>query len=412
MMAKVLTQKRRDFLKLVAGGAAGCLTTSVRPTTGEALGFRQSGRVVKDGLGYRRLGRTGLLISEIALGGSPLPDPTLLRELFDRGINYIDTSHNYDNGNSERLIGRLFAAVGRDKVFVSTKFHVQPRDTEATIIASVQGSLSRLATDHIDVLGIHGAESPDVLEDERVLGAYEKLKKEGAWRFRGLSCHANHDAVVRRAVSCGLYDVVQVGYNVFDIQESEREVRTYDDYLGTSGLRGLLDFVHGRDVGVIAMKTLRVGGRRQNLEAYRTGATSIYQAMLKWVLADARVSAAVTEILTRKQMEEDLAASISPLSAAEGRTLRRFVRENGRDYCHFCGRCEGSCPAGIATTSVQRALAYHESYGKTERARGLYRELGSGRTVAACQDCGRCEAACPYGVRIRTRLQEAHRLLA
>jgi predicted aldo/keto reductase-like oxidoreductase len=409
MRSHVLTQKRRDFLKLVAGGAAGCFATSLRPAAGPAP---QAGRIVKGGLGYRRLGRTGLLISEIALGGSPLPDPTLLRELFDRGVNYIDTSHNYDNGMSERLIGRLCAAVGRGKVFVSTKFHVQPRDTEATIIASVHGSLTRLATDHVDVLGIHGAESPEVLEDERVLGAYEKLKKEGAWRFRGLSCHANHDAVVRRAVSSGLYDVVQVGYNVFDIQASEREVRTYDDYLGTSGLGGLLDFAHGRGVGVIAMKTLRVGGRRQNLEAYRTGATSIYQAMLRWVLADARVAAAVTEILTRGQMEEDLGASASPLSVAEGRTLRRFVRENGRDYCHFCGRCQASCPNGIATTTIQRALAYDESYGKTERGRALYAELGTGRTVPSCRKCGQCEASCPYGVRVRARLQEAHRLLA
>ena len=411
-MANGRTQKRRDFLKMVAGGAAGCFSVSLQPGAPEARASFQADRFVKGGLGYRRLGRTGLFISEIALGGSPLPDPTLLRELVDRGVNYIDTSHNYDNGMSERQIGRLFSATGRDKVFVSTKFHVRPRDTEATIIASVRGSLSRLATDYIDVLGIHGAESLEVLDDERVLGAYEKLKKDGVWRFRGLSCHANHDAVIRKAVSSGLYDVVQVGYNVFDIQESEREVRTYDDYLGESGIRGLLELAHGRDVGVIAMKTLRVGGRRQNLDAYRTGTTSIYQAMLKWVLADSRVSAAVTEILTREQMEEDLAASTSPLSAAEERTLRRYVRENGRDYCHFCGRCQGTCPAGVATAAVQRALAYHESYGKTERGRSLYAELGKDRTVPACQDCGRCEGACPYGIRIRSRLREAHRLLA
>lgn len=411
-MADGRIQKRRDFLKIMAAGAAGCFASSAPAVPAEANTSLQTGRFVKGGMGYRRLGRTGLFISEIALGGSPLPDPTLLRELVDRGVNYIDTSHNYSNGNSERQIGRLFAAVGRDKVFVSTKFHVQPRDTEATIIASVRGSLSRLATDYIDVLAIHGAEDPDVLDDERVLGATEKLKKDGVWRFRGLSCHANHDAVLRKAVSCGLYDMVQVGYNVFDIQESEREVRTYDDYLGECGLHQLLELANGRDLGVIAMKTLRVGGRRQNLEAYRTGTTSIYQAMLKWVLADSRVTAAVTEILSRAQMEEDLAASTSPLSAAENRTLRRFVRENGRDYCHFCSRCQAACPAGVATTAVQRALAYHESYGKTERGRALYAELGNGRTVPACQDCGRCEGACPYGVKIRCRLREAQRLLA
>ncbi len=412
-MANGRSRKRRDVLKLMAAGAAGCVTNSLWPAASHPQqAVRPTGRFVKGGLGYRRLGRTGLFISEISLGGSPLPDYTLLRELVDRGVNYIDTSHSYNNGNSERQIGRLFAEAGRDKVFVSTKFHVRPRDTEATIIASVRGSLSRLATETIDVLSIHGAESPDVLEDERVLGAYEKLKKDGAWRFRGLSCHANHDAVIRKAVSCGLYDMVQVGYNVFDIQAAEREVRTYEDYLSDSGIRGLLELAHGRDVGVIAMKTLRVGGRRQNLEAYRTGTTSIYQAMLKWVLADSRVAAAVTEILSRQQMEEDLAASTTPLSVAEDRTLRRYVRENGRDYCHFCGRCQANCPARVSTVSVQRALAYHESYGKTERGRALYAELGSGRTFPRCQDCGRCEDSCPYGVKVRARLRDAHRRLA
>ncbi len=224
------------------------------------------GRLQKNGMSYRRLGRTDLLVSEISLGGSPLPDPNLLRALVDRGVNYIDTSHNYDNGNSERQIGRLLKDVGRDKVRVSTKFHVTARDTAASIVASVHGSLRRLATDTIDVLCIHGAESAGVLVDERVLAAYEQLKKEGAYRFRGLSCHANHDEVVRKAVDCGLYDMVQVGYNVFDIQETAGEVETYPDYLGASGIRGLLALAHSRDVGIIAMKTLKVGGRRQDLE--------------------------------------------------------------------------------------------------------------------------------------------------
>ncbi|MCK7527714.1 MAG: aldo/keto reductase [Ignavibacteriales bacterium] len=222
-------------------------------------------------MAYRRLGRTGLLVSEISLGSSPLPDPDLLRAIVDRGVNYIDTSHNYENGNAERRIGRLLKDVGRDKLLVATKFHVAPRDTPETIAASVHGSLRRLDVATIDVLMIHGAESAGVLDDGRVLEAYDRLKREGAFRFRGLSCHANQDEVVRKAVSCGLYDMVQVGYNVFDIQEPDREVETYPDYLAASGIGALIGLAHSRDVGVIAMKTLKVGGRRQDLGKYRTG---------------------------------------------------------------------------------------------------------------------------------------------
>ena len=230
---------------------------------------------------------------------------------------------------------------------MATKFHVAPRDTPDSIIASVHGSLRRLDIETIDVLMIHGAETAAVLVDERVLEAWDRLKKEGAFRFRGLSCHANQDEVVRKAVDCGLYDMVQVGYNVFDIPETEEgEVQTYPDYLGRSGIRPLLELAHGRGVGVIAMKTLKVGGRRQDLGKYRTGTASIYQAMLKWVLDDARVASAVTEILNRQQMEEDLGAAGAKLSMPEQATLARFVRETAAGYCQSCARCRRACPAG------------------------------------------------------------------
>ena len=402
-------QNRRTFIKAMAGGAV-ALGSSLAGFAGR--GRTAPARPGKNGMSYRRLGRTDLQISEISLGGSPLPDPNLLRALIERGVNYIDTSHNYDNGNSERQIGRLLKDVSRDKVRVSTKFHVTDRDTAASIVASVHGSLRRLATETIDVLCIHGVESAGVLVDERVLAAYEQLKKEGAYRFRGLSCHVNHEEVVRKAVDCGLYDMVQVGYNVFDIQETSGEIETYPDYLGASGIRGLLALAHSRDLGVIAMKTLKVGGRRQNLEKYKTGSASIFQAMLKWVLEDARVTSAVTEILNERQMEEDLGAAGTRLTGAEERTLARFVRENGKDYCHGCARCRRACPSGVATTAILHALAYAESYDKTDRARDFYASLGSGEKASACRDCGACEKACPYGVAVRSRVREAGRILA
>jgi predicted aldo/keto reductase-like oxidoreductase len=361
---------------------------------------------------YRRLGRTGLLISEISLGGSPLPDWSLFREIIDRGVNYIDTSTSYGNGNSERQIGRLFKEAGRDKAVVCTKFHLRGSWDENSILRSVEGSLRRLQTDHVDVISIHGAERPEDLVDERVTGAFERLKKEGKSRFAGLSCHSNHERVVRAAVDCGRFDVVNVGYNVFDIEEPSANVETYDDYLGVSRMRDLISHASGRGVGVIAMKTLKVGGRRQNLERYRAGTSSLFQAMLKWVLENRDVSSAVTEILNREQMEEDLGVVGMVLTPDERSALWLHVAENGRDYCRLCGRCRERCPFGIATTDILRFLAYEESYGKTAAARTGYAGLSPARTLPACRDCGSCEKACPYGVRIRARLRAAHALFS
>ncbi len=408
-MIKDGRRSRREFLKSVAGGAA-LWGASLAGLSGSD--HRSLSPIEGPGIPRRRLGRTGLLISEISLGSSPLPDPYLTRTLIDRGINHIDSSHNYENGNSERKIGRLLKEIGRDTIHVGTKFHVRTNDTEKTIVESVHGSLRRLGTDHVDVLLIHGADTAAVLTDERVIGAFEKLKTEGAYRFRGLSCHTNHDEVIREAVGSGFYDMVQVGYNVFDIIEGESEVETYPDYLAVSGIRELIDLAHARDVGVIAMKTLKVGGRRQDLGKYRTGTASVYQAMLKWVLEDSRVTSALVEIMSRKEMEEDLAAAGNPLTDAERRTLARYVEENADGYCHLCGRCARACPAGIATTRILHSLAYHESYGKTERARQSYADVPEDRTAASCRDCGTCEKVCPFGVAVRARIRTAHALLA
>lgn len=371
----------------------------------------QDRRQKRGAMWYRRLGRTGLYVSEISLGGSPLPDWSLFREIIDRGVNYIDTSTSYGNGNSERQVGRLFREVGRDKAYVCTKFHLRGRWDEASIIRSVEGSLGRLQTDFLDVLSIHGAERAEDLVDDRVLGAFERLKKEGKFRFNGLSCHSNHESVVRAAVECGRYDVVQLGYNVFDIEAPSQTVEAYDDYLDISGMRDLIASAARRDVGVIAMKTLKVGGRRQNLGRYRTGTSSLFQAMLRWVLENPQVSSAVTEILNRQQMEEDLAVPGTVLSAAERASLWLHVAENGRDYCRLCGRCRERCPAHLPTTDILRLLAYHESYGKTTAAKALYSGFKPAETATACRDCGQCERACPYGVKVRARLSQAHRVL-
>ena len=398
-----MAKTRRVFIRHLALGGLAALA----PLPPAAEEWRQK----KGEMWYRRLGRTGLFISEISLGGSPLPDWSLFREVIERGVNYIDTSSSYSNGNSERQIGRLFKEAGRDKVYVCTKFHLRGAWNQDAILRSVEGSLVRLGTDSVDVLAVHGASRPEDLVDERVSGAFEKLKREGKCRFSGLSCHTNHEGVIRTAVDCGLYDVVQLGYNIFDIEEPDQEVQTYDDYLTVSRTRDLIQAAAGRDIGIIAMKTLKVGGRRQNLERYRTGGTSLFQAMLKWALEEKAVSSVVTEMMNRREMEEDLAVAGAPLRTEERASLFRHVAENGQGYCRFCGRCQAGCPSGIASADILRFLAYHESYGKTTRAREQYVGLSPTKTAPACRDCGRCESLCPFGVRVRERIREAHQVL-
>jgi predicted aldo/keto reductase-like oxidoreductase len=369
-------------------------------------------RVRKGDMYYRRLGRTDFHISEISLGGSPIPEWPILVQAIERGVNYIDTSHTYQNGNSERLIGRLITEFGRDKVYVGTKFHARKKWSKDSIIETVEGSLGRLQTDYVDVLHIHGAGTEEILTDESVLLAYEHLKKAGKCRFTGISCHANHHKVVTKAIECGHYDVIQLGYNVFDIKKSETEIETHEDYLGASGIRHLLTLAKSHDVGIIAMKVLKVGGKRQDLEKYRTEGQSIYQMMIKWALENPNIASVNTEMLTFQQLEEDLAVVNQNLSSAQRTSLYRHVAENAKDYCHLCGTCQSVCPSGIKTTEILRYLAYFESYQKQARAMELYRGLRQKEQSSSCQNCGTCVNACPYGVSVQDRIQDAHRLLS
>lgn len=294
---------RRDFIKkLLCGVFSAPLASKILLSEDD-----QKNRIKKGEMFYRRLGRTGLYVSEISLGGSPLPDWAILLQVIERGVNYIDTSHTYQNGNSERTIGRLFKELGRDKINVATKFHIRRNWNYESIIQSVNGSLKRLQTDYLDVLLVQGVENENALADERLIRAFETLKKEGKYRFRGVSCHSNHHKVVTKAVESDYFDMILLGYNVFDIQDKQEKIEVYDDYLEASGIRRLISLAKSKDIGMIAMKTLKVGGRRQNLEKYKTGSTTTYQAMLKWVLENKYISSALIEMLTYDQMEEDMA---------------------------------------------------------------------------------------------------------
>lgn len=400
---------RRIFLKNILWAS---LATSIATTREIFASKAKKDRIKKGDMFYRRLGRTNLFISEISLGGSPLPTWAVLLEAINRGVNYIDTSESYGNGNSERQIGQLFKEIGRDKIHVATKFHLRRNWSEKSIMKAVNQSLKRLQTDYIDVLLIHGAENPEQLTDERVISAFERLKKEGKYRFRGLSCHQNHHQVVKKAVECGYYDMVQLGYNVFDIQDAKDNIKVYDDYLGASGIRSLLAQAKSKNIGIIAMKTLKVGGKRQNLEKYRTGTTSIFQAMLKWVLENKNVSSAVTEMLTFDQLEEDLAVVGQSMTRKERKNLYGYVLENSENYCHLCGLCQRNCPSGIKTTAILHCLVYYESYRKISLAKKFYSQLNISQTAASCQNCGECERVCPYGVNVRKKIREAQLKLA
>ena len=131
---------------------------------------------------YRRLGRTGLEVSEISFGTArgntenPQQAIDTIHAALDAGINFFDTATGYDNGDSERVLGK--ALQGNSDALIETKYC--PYDsylpgaayvgTPEALIASAEESLRRLQRDHLDVFLGHGMRS---------LNSLSRLREDG-----------------------------------------------------------------------------------------------------------------------------------------------------------------------------------------------------------------------------------------
>ncbi len=161
---------------------------------------------------YNQFGRTGMFVSEICLGamtfggnadagfwkaigqlGQAEVDGLVARALA-AGVNFFDTADVYSFGHSERLLGQAFKNLGvaRKDVIIATKVFGEmgprPNDKGASrghIMDSVQTSLERLQTDHLDLYQIHGNDSVTPIEE--TLRALDDLVRQGLVRYVGVS---------------------------------------------------------------------------------------------------------------------------------------------------------------------------------------------------------------------------------
>jgi predicted aldo/keto reductase-like oxidoreductase len=93
--------------------------------------------------------------------------------------------------------------------------------------------------------------------------------------------------------------------------------------------------------------------------------------------------------------------------------LRRYADEMYDKYCRFCGECEHSCPHGVAVSDINRFAMYFSYYGREKEAMQRYHGLSRRSSAEVCEACsGPCDAACPFGRRVRANLLEAHRRLS
>ncbi len=215
---------RRQFLQSVGmlGAAVGLGAGAAAPgapaaTRGEGAGPGEIPR--------RALGRTGVHVSAIGVGGHHLGDlPTvddairLVHQAVDAGITFFDNCWEYYNGKTENWLGQALQG-RRDQVFLMTKVCTHGRSGRLAL-RMLEESLRRLGTDHLDLWQIHGIvydNDPELAyAAEGVLEAFDQAKKQGKTRFVGFTGHKD-PAFHLKMLELGYpFDTVQMPLNPFD----------------------------------------------------------------------------------------------------------------------------------------------------------------------------------------------------
>ncbi len=145
------------------------------------------------------LGLSDLIVPAVAVGCMRLggldtaAQQDYVRFCVDNGLNFFDNADIYGRGECERMLGEALRAVGipRDKVIIQSKCGIVPGgmydSSKQHILEAVDGILSRLGTDYLDILAIH---RPDALvEPEEVAAAFDVLQTSGKVRYFGVSNH-------------------------------------------------------------------------------------------------------------------------------------------------------------------------------------------------------------------------------
>ena len=354
---------------------------------------------------YRRLGRTEAMVSDISLGSGRIKSKKIAIDAIDRGVNYFDTAPDYSDTQSERILGEaILETRGRDKMFLASKFctadgHLPQDAPVPQIIEAVEGSLQRLNTDYLDLIHIHSCDTVDRLMAPNFHEAFDRLREQGKARFLGVSTHTpNLAPVARQAIASDRFDVIMLAYHYGLFPE----------------IGQVMDEAHARDVGVVAMKTLK-GAKATNLVGLDEAETSYAQAAFRWVLANPSVSCLVVSFFNEQHCDEYLYASGTSPRPSDQAVLESYDRLASADYCRpHCGACLDSCEKSLPINTVLRYDMYFENYvGRKEVARGKYAKLAAaGIDASSCESCpAPCAGSCPFELPIRAKMVRAHERL-
>lgn len=379
---------------------------------------------------YRTLGRTGLRVSEIGLGGEWFNGLTaqescaIVDAAQEKGINYIDIF--MPQALTRSNLG--FALEGRREQFIiqghlCTVFedgqYTRTRDIEKTK-RSFEDLLERLHTDYIDVGMIHYVDSEEdfrTVFEGPVLAYARELRKTGVIRHIGMSSHNPHIAL--KAVESGMVDVLMFSINpAYDMERAETDIYDLMEFKGMekSGLvvdaarQTLYSACEAAGVAITVMKPLGAGTL---LKAERSpfGVAMTVPQCIQYCLDRNGVKVVIVGCHTVREVLEAAKYYDTPISERSYAHIfgaGTAIHMTGR--CMYCNHCQ-PCPAHIDIAAVTKFLDLAAQQNAVpETVAQHYWSLSA--TADDCLMCGRCEPNCPFGVKIRDNMARAREVFA
>lgn len=397
---------RRGFLKVAGLTGATLLGAPAALAQAPAVPAQGAPPLTPKPIPTRPLGRTGVNVPVLALGGmfDTRSAQLFLRQTLAWGVTHWDTADCYENGNSEEGFGRYFQRSPQDRarVFLVTKSDATDPAGMTTLL---EQSLRRLSTTTIDLYLLHGIKDADVLTPA-VKEWAARNKAEGRIRHFGFSCHKRMETLLNAAATLGWIDVVMTAVNY--------------RLLADPKMSAALESCRGAGVGIIGMKFKGGGPITPSDDAEARMAAGFLkrgftpeQAMLKALWEHPAIATVCARMTSFGTLQEYVAAAFDKTTLAldERDALHRFADQTRETFCRACGACEDAS-GGAPIADAMRCLMYENAYGDIHRAREAFRAIPvADRARLNHVDWTAAERACPHGLPIARLLDDAHRRL-
>lgn len=374
---------------------------------------------------YRKYGKTGLKVSVFTFGAMRIPFDAAklskrecaarekngiatMRRAMELGINHIDTARGY--GNSEQLVGLGLRELGRDKFHITTKIPIQPSRDEA--INQIEQALTKLGVDKIDVLDLHGINTPELLKTATsprgCLAGIRYAVRNGMVGHIGFSTHGDPDLIIR-TMETGFFEALSLHY--YWINRRNVEVVKRARQLGLGVL-----ILSPTDKGGLLFKPTKK--MKEVCHPFRP-----LTLLHRWLIAQPGVSTLTIGGASPADFDLHMTALQPPagkLTSEERVALRQWAaveKESlGKTRCTFCHECL-PCPQDVAIPETLRLRNLTNAFDMHEFAKSRYSLLGHGGhwypglPGNKCNECGECLPRCPQNLPIPTLLKETHRKL-